>query len=145
MPLRVIQHYSDWVCTAVMSNDVMKDLLVFVILNTMVHCVWVGDEDTRLDETVLKTRRIFFLMSVFFDDHSLVLILVTVFTWSAIKRSQILVVNTIFVFLDIFYRVLLQKLHKQRAPFIPYPLNFLFTVTSLHHCYTLGRQVFPQN
>ena len=26
MPLRVIQHYSDWVCTAVMSNDVMKDL-----------------------------------------------------------------------------------------------------------------------
>ena len=25
MPLRVI-HYSDWVCTAVMSNDVMKDL-----------------------------------------------------------------------------------------------------------------------
>ena len=24
MPLRVIQHYSDWVCTAVMSNDVMK-------------------------------------------------------------------------------------------------------------------------
>ena len=21
-----IQHYSDWVCTAVMSNDVMKDL-----------------------------------------------------------------------------------------------------------------------
>ena len=28
MPLRVIQHYSDWVCTAVMSNDVMKDLRV---------------------------------------------------------------------------------------------------------------------
>ena len=26
MPLRVIQHYSDWVCTAVLSNDVMKDL-----------------------------------------------------------------------------------------------------------------------
>ena len=26
MPLRVIQHYSDWVCTAVMSNDVVKDL-----------------------------------------------------------------------------------------------------------------------
>ena len=26
VPLRVIQHYSDWVCTAVMSNDVMKDL-----------------------------------------------------------------------------------------------------------------------
>ena len=26
MPLRVIQHYSDWFCTAVMSNDVMKDL-----------------------------------------------------------------------------------------------------------------------
>ena len=26
MPLRVIQHYSDWVCTAVISNDVMKDL-----------------------------------------------------------------------------------------------------------------------
>ena len=26
MPLTVIQHYSDWVCTAVMSNDVMKDL-----------------------------------------------------------------------------------------------------------------------
>ena len=26
MPLRVIQHYIDWVCTAVMSNDVMKDL-----------------------------------------------------------------------------------------------------------------------
>ena len=26
MPLRVIQHYSDWVCTAVMSNDVMNDL-----------------------------------------------------------------------------------------------------------------------
>ena len=26
MPLRVIQHYSDWVCTAVMSNDVIKDL-----------------------------------------------------------------------------------------------------------------------
>ena len=25
MPLRVIQHYSDWVCTAVMSNDVMND------------------------------------------------------------------------------------------------------------------------
>ena len=25
MPLRVAQHYSDWVCTAVMSNDVMKD------------------------------------------------------------------------------------------------------------------------
>ena len=22
----IIQHYSDWVCTAVMSNDVMKDL-----------------------------------------------------------------------------------------------------------------------
>ena len=29
MPLRVIQHYSDWVCTAVMSNDVMKDLKIF--------------------------------------------------------------------------------------------------------------------
>ena len=28
MPLRVIQHYSDWVCTAVMSNDVVKDLRV---------------------------------------------------------------------------------------------------------------------
>ena len=26
MPLRVIRHYSDWVCTAVISNDVMKDL-----------------------------------------------------------------------------------------------------------------------
>ena len=22
----VVKHYSDWVCTAVMSNDVMKDL-----------------------------------------------------------------------------------------------------------------------
>ena len=26
MPLRVVQHYSEWACTAVMSNDVMKDL-----------------------------------------------------------------------------------------------------------------------
>ena len=25
MPLRVIQHYSDWVCTAVMSNDKSRD------------------------------------------------------------------------------------------------------------------------
>ena len=29
MPLRVIQHYSDWVCTAVMSNDVMMYFRVF--------------------------------------------------------------------------------------------------------------------
>ena len=28
MPLRVIQHYSDWICTAVMSNDVMKDNVI---------------------------------------------------------------------------------------------------------------------
>ena len=27
MPLRVIQHYSDWVCTAVMSNDVMTYII----------------------------------------------------------------------------------------------------------------------
>ena len=33
MPLRVIQHYSDWVCTTVMSNDVMKDLRGLVCLN----------------------------------------------------------------------------------------------------------------
>ena len=26
MPIMIIVHYSDWVCTAVMSNDVMKDL-----------------------------------------------------------------------------------------------------------------------
>ena len=26
MPLRIVLHYSDWVCTVVISNDVMKDL-----------------------------------------------------------------------------------------------------------------------
>ena len=26
MTNKINQHYSDWVCTAVMSNDVMKDL-----------------------------------------------------------------------------------------------------------------------
>ena len=32
MPLRVIQHYSDWVCTAVISNDVMKDLRGYIYI-----------------------------------------------------------------------------------------------------------------
>ena len=36
MPLRVIQHYSDWVCTAVMSNDVVKDLLLLFIMITLI-------------------------------------------------------------------------------------------------------------
>ena len=31
MPLRVIQHYSDWVCTAVMSNDVMTLWKIFAV------------------------------------------------------------------------------------------------------------------
>ena len=34
MPLRVIQHYSDWVWTAVMSNDVMKDLRLITAVQT---------------------------------------------------------------------------------------------------------------
>ena len=40
MPLRVIQHYSDWVCTAVMSNlDVVSD-----------HITTIGDLRAVLDQ-----------------------------------------------------------------------------------------------
>ena len=42
MPLRVIQHYSDWVCTAVMSNDVMKDLRGF-IAQLVEHCTGIAE------------------------------------------------------------------------------------------------------
>ena len=43
MPLRVIQQYSDWVCTAVMSNDVVKDL-AFVLYSASSF----GDRLTKL-------------------------------------------------------------------------------------------------
>ena len=39
MPLRVIQHYSDRVCTAVMSNDVMTGFIAQLVE----HCTGIAE------------------------------------------------------------------------------------------------------
>ena len=48
MPLRVIQHYSDWVCTAVMSNDLLPTVMApnsryGFIAQLVEHCTGIAE------------------------------------------------------------------------------------------------------
>ena len=104
------------------------------------------DTGSQITETIRNTRYIFIIAGVLYIDQMMVLILCMVFTWSAVRHSRILLVNTLFVFVDISYRVTLQILHKYHAPFKPaYPVNILYLLNVLVFCYRMGRKVFPQS
>ena len=131
---------------------VTGNLLVFVILNIMFQdfslCDLIREQNLVLAGTIgllPKVKMGLVVASVFFLDHFMVLLLCTVFTWSAVRRSRILVVNTLSTITDIWYRVVLKALNKYRAPFLPYPIYVLYIITMLHHCYAMGRKVFPES
>ena len=130
---------------------VIGNHLVFVILNIMFQdyslCDLIREDLVQIGTIGLlhKMRMGLVVVSVLFLDHFMVLLMCTLFTWSAVRRSRILVVNTLSTITDISYRVVLKALNNYRAPFLPYPLNVLFIITMLHHCYTMGRKVVPQS
>ena len=131
---------------------VIESLLVFVILHIMFQdyslCDLIKEQHLVLTLRAWLLRKVttaFNVVTVFVIDHFMVLLLGTVFTWSAVRRSRILVVNTLSTITDISYRVVLKALNKYRAPFLPYPIFVLYIITMLHHCYTMGRKVFPKN
>ena len=119
---------------------------IYLILNTMYNCDWMDDTDPQITETVRNTRYVFIIFGVLYIDQMMVLILCMVFTWSAVRHSRILLVNTLFALVDISCRVTLQILHKYHAPFRPaYPVNIPYLLNALVLCYRMGRKVFPQS
>ena len=70
------------------------------------------DTGSQITETIRNTRYVFIIAGVLYIDQMMVLILCMVFTWSAVRHSRILLVNTLFVFVDISYRVTLQILRQ---------------------------------
>ena len=128
----------------------IENLLVFVILNIMFQdyslCDLIKEQHLVLTGATWSFHKIttaFIVVTVFFLDHCMVLLLCTVFTWSAVRRSCILVVNTLSTITDISYRVVLKTLNKYRAPFLPYPIFVLYIITMFHHCYTMGEEGVP--
>ena len=131
---------------------VIGNLLVFAFLYITFQdyslCDLIKEQHLVLTGTTWllhKTPTAFTAVTVFVFNHFMVLLLCTVFTWSAVRRSHILVVNTLSTITDISYRVVLKVLKKYRAPFLPYPVYVLYIITASHHCYTMGRKVFAQS
>ena len=98
---------------------VIESLLVFDILNIMFQdyslCNLIKEQHLVLTGTTWLLRKVttaFTAVTVFFIDHFMVLLLCTLFTWSAVRRSRILVVNMLSRITDISYRVILKALNK---------------------------------
>ena len=75
---------------------VVGSLLIFVILKTVFNyhyfCDWIK-ENILNTQPAYKMRMSFALVREFFIDNFMVMILLTVFTWSAVKRTALAVCN----------------------------------------------------
>ena len=120
-------------------------LMIYVVLNTLYHCKWIESTDPSLPLTTKRVREITDIISVLLIDHWLFFIWITIFTWSAIVKSRVFQVNTIFLVTDVTYRIVLQSQNLYIKPFIPYSMNFLYDLVLLVHSYSLGRLYFCNN
>ena len=123
-------------------SGVVGLLIIYVVLNTLRHCEWIESTSPSLPLTTKRVREITGIIAVLLIDHWLFVLWITIFTWSAIVKSRVLLVNTIFVVTDVTYRIVLQSQNLYTKPFIPYPMNCLYVLVLLVHSYSLGRLHF---
>ena len=126
-------------------SGVIGLLIIYVVLNTLYHCKWIESSNPSLPLTTKRVREITDVISVLLIDHWFFFSWITIFTWSAIVKSRVLLVNTIFLVTDVTYRIALQSQNLYTKPFISYPINCLYALVLLVHSYSLGRIHFRNN
>ena len=112
---------------------------IYILLNTNYHCEWIKMTDSSLQLTTKRTRETCSLINVFILDHWIISIWITIFTWNAIIKSRVFLVNSIFVFTDISYRIILQIVNLYHPPLISHPGNVLYILMGFLHTYLLGK------
>ena len=126
-------------------SGVIGLLIIYVVLNTLRHCEWIESTTPSLPLTTKRVREITDIIAVLLVDHWLFFMWITIFTWSAIVKSRVLLVNTIFLVTDVTYRIVLQSQNSYIKPYIPYPMNCLYVLMLLVHSFSLGRLHFSDN
>ena len=115
----------------------------YVDINTADFCHWISNERLhRLQKSLRVAGKAF---QGFLIEFWQFLILWTVFKWPLMKELNLLAITLLVAFVDLSYRLLLHTFHAYKSPWVPYPLNFLFTFLILYSSYAVGRSMFPES